>query len=170
MRFDALPAIDFAAAVQVFTELLLAENQGLAAGGTHGDYLRNERERAKIRGKWASFFGERDAFLCPVAATPAILHDHTEPMFERVLPIDGGEMPYLSWFQWAGLVGLADLPVTVVPAGSADGLPVGLQIVTARFRERTGLAIGELLERAGHIFCPPPELASGEPGPLKSKL
>jgi amidase len=43
---------------------------------------------------------------------------------------------------WLGLPGLA------VPTGVVDGLPLGVQIVTARFRDDLALRAGEVVERA----------------------
>ena len=119
--------------------------------------------RSKIRGKWAEFFELFDAFLCPVAATAAIKHDHSEPMYERTITINGEEMNYFTWVQWCGFIILADLPVLAAPAGrSSEGLPIGVQIVSGAFQEKTCIAIGSLLEEFHLKFEPPPSLTGAK--------
>jgi amidase len=40
------------------------------------------------------------------------------------------------------------LPGLSVPTGMADGLPVGVQLLTGRFREDQALVAGEVIESA----------------------
>merc|ERR1711904_135800 len=100
-----------------------------------------------------------DVFLCPVANTTAIKHDHSGDenfMMSRVITVNGKEVPYVSYIQWAGLIILADLPVTTVPVGmSSRGLPIGVQVVAPAFQDRTSLYVGELLEMHHRKFEPP---------------
>ncbi len=51
---------------------------------------------------------------------------------------------------------LASLPAGSVPAGkTADGLPVGLQIVAPRFEEPLILSVAKLVQQANPIGWPP---------------
>jgi amidase len=57
---------------------------------------------------------------------------------------------------WAGHSGLCGLPSTVAPIGpDCSGLPVGVQIVAARYADLTSLRFAQLLEQAGFVFRPP---------------
>jgi len=59
-------------------------------------------------------------------------------------------MPYGSQLSWAAIATFAGLPATAVPvAKSRDGLPIGLQLISAPFADRTTLKFAELLESAG---------------------
>eukprot|EP00746_Dinoflagellata_sp_MGD_P135109 gnl/MRDRNA2_/MRDRNA2_69033_c0_seq1.p1 gnl/MRDRNA2_/MRDRNA2_69033_c0~~gnl/MRDRNA2_/MRDRNA2_69033_c0_seq1.p1 ORF type:complete len:149 (+),score=34.82 gnl/MRDRNA2_/MRDRNA2_69033_c0_seq1:230-676(+) len=140
----------------VYMELLTAEQAGMSSKMKHGDYLRNENKRIKLKEKWAEFFQSYDIFLCPVANTTALKHDHSEPQIARLITVNGSEVPYVSFLQWAGLIILADLPVTTVPIGmSCKGLPFGVQVVAPAFQDRTSLYVGELLEMHHRKFEPP---------------
>ena len=58
---------------------------------------------------------------------------------------------------WAGLGGAFYLPATVAPAGQTrDGLPVGVQIMSAQYRDHTTIRFAQLLEREWRGFVPPP--------------
>jgi amidase len=53
-------------------------------------------------------------------------------------------------------VTLVSLPAGNVPAGkTADGLPVGLQIVAPRFEEPLILSVAKLVQQANPIGWPP---------------
>jgi amidase len=86
----------------------------------------------------------------------AILHDHSEPMSNRTVLIDGEQRPYWVLTAWMAPAGACYLPVTVVPVGClSDGLPVGIQIVGPYLGDRTTLDIGKrLLAMVGG--CPRP--------------
>ena len=43
------------------------------------------------------------------------------------------------------------LPGLSVPTGLVDGLPVGVQLVTTKFREDRLLTAGEVIEQAGRF-------------------
>jgi Asp-tRNA(Asn)/Glu-tRNA(Gln) amidotransferase A subunit family amidase len=63
---------------------------------------------------------------------------------------------YIDWIAPAFLVTLVGLPAGSVPAGkTADGLPVGLQIVAPRFEEPLILSVAKLVQQANPIGWPP---------------
>ncbi|MDH3894249.1 MAG: amidase [Chromatiales bacterium] len=55
---------------------------------------------------------------------------------------------------------LSGNPVLVMPlAKSADGMPIGVQVVARRWADERLLAIGELLDSSGAGYFAPPEPA-----------
>src|SRR5438309_2020387 len=80
---------------------------------------------------------------------PAIVHDpeparvaDLERRLARTIDVDGTTRPYLDQMTWNIVVGMAGLPATVAPVGlTADGLPVGAQIVAPPFGDRTTIAV-----------------------------
>jgi aspartyl-tRNA(Asn)/glutamyl-tRNA(Gln) amidotransferase subunit A len=50
------------------------------------------------------------------------------------------------------------LPVVAVPLPTASGLPIGVQIITAPWREDLALRIAQALETAGVARAPMPKL------------
>jgi amidase len=131
---------------------------------THTAWLRADEQRHRIADAWDRFFAESsvDVVITPTAPSAAFLHDVDRPVRERSLTIDGMTVPYLRHLAWAGLATLPNLPATAVPAGmTAHGLPVGLQIVGARWADRTTLAAASLIEGTRGGFRPP--VAPGSP-------
>jgi amidase len=89
--------------------------------------------------------------VCPVTSMPAFGHD------ERRWDINGTSVGYLEamrFTQWFNVLGL---PAVVVPAGrSAEGLPIGVQVVGRPFEEARVLAIAARIEAACGGYRPPP--------------
>lgn len=83
-----------------------------------------------------------DVLLCPVVAGPA--PHHGEP--------PGGLPPesYAEYraFDYVHLIALGGLPSCSVPVGREDGLPVGVQVAAAPYREDVVLAVAAALEAA----------------------
>jgi Asp-tRNA(Asn)/Glu-tRNA(Gln) amidotransferase A subunit family amidase len=93
--------------------------------------------------------------ICPAAAIPAFRHG------EREWQVEGKTVKYFdawSYCEWFNLLGF---PAAVVPMGySAEGLPIGVQIVGRPWEEEVVLAVAARLEKAnGGKFKPP--LCSG---------
>lgn len=125
----------------------------------HRDWLADNERRLQIRERWRAFFADHDVMLLPVHPRPAIPHDHSPDQWERTVEVDGVEYPYGHLFRWTGPAGAALLPATVVPVGmSADGLPIGVQIVAPFLEDRTGLRVAAIIEELVG-GCPRPALA-----------
>jgi amidase len=185
----ATPEIDFAEAFRVYYRLLAGalspglpapqseamavraakaspDDQDLAVlfarGATrrHAEHLRDVEHRQQQRARWADFFRDWDAFLCPVILTAAFPHDQSSDMGARRLVVNGVERPYFEAICWAGLIGNVRLPSTVVPIGRTKaGLPIGMQVVGPYLEDRTALDIARHVERAVGGFVPPPAFA-----------
>ncbi|OIJ93777.1 amidase [Streptomyces sp. MUSC 14] len=123
---------------------------------SHRDWIEADKRRELHRHAWRQLFAEFDAVVSPITPTPAFPHDHNPDPGERRIDIDGVEHPYLDQLVWAGLATLPGLPATAVPAGrSAEGLPVGVQLIGPMYEDRTPLRLAELLEqRIGGFQAP----------------
>ena len=123
---------------------------------THWEYAQANEARTRLRWAWHDFFKTYDALITPIMATPAFEHDH-QRFEKRTIKVDGVPQPYFQQIFWAGLAICAYLPSTVVPAGlSADGLPIGVQIIGPEFGDLKTVGLAKLLESAGFAFTPPP--------------
>jgi aspartyl-tRNA(Asn)/glutamyl-tRNA(Gln) amidotransferase subunit A len=97
----------------------------LSAGYYDAYYGRAMRARRLIQRDYERAFQSADVLISPVAPTPAF------PLGERMAE------PLAMYLTDAMTVpaNLAGVPAISVPAGDADGLPVGLQIQAPHFRE-----------------------------------
>ncbi|MGA8540169.1 MAG: amidase [Terriglobales bacterium] len=81
--------------------------------------------------------------ICPVAAVPAFRHG------EREWLVHGKTVKYFdawSYCEWFNLLGF---PAAVLPMGySAEGLPIGVQVVGRPWEEERVLAVAAVLEKA----------------------
>jgi amidase len=120
------------------------------------DEILAEKQK-KQQERWAKFFEHYDVLLVPVAPTVAFLHDHEGTLLTRSFKINGQEKPMLNNMTWTYSAIAAGLPATVTPVGLSDsGLPVGIQIIGARFEDRTTIAFAKgLSELLGGFKAPP---------------
>jgi amidase len=124
---------------------------------THRRWLEINEARDRMRRAWGRLFESVDVILCPAAASTAPVHSTEIPRYERMLSINGSAVPETDQMIWAIMSGACYLPSTVIPVGtSADGLPIGVQIISAEFHDRTCLAFAGLLEKTFRKFMPPP--------------
>ena len=94
-----------------------------------------------VRTRMQGYFDEHDVILCPVNAKPAIPHGTTS-------------LPDYSYTLSYNVTGW---PGAVVRAGtSPEGLPIGIQVVTAPAQEHVALAVAAYLERELGGFEAPP--------------
>lgn len=184
VSFDARPDVDPSAANATYLRLLMGtmasrnpdfdamveRAEALDAGDVspyamnlrastarHRDYAQAEDVQARQRWAWREFFERYDVLVTPVTSTVAFPHDHSEPLAARTLTVNGEVTPYFSQLLWAGLAVGGHLPATAVPAGlSADGLPVGMQIIGGAYRDRTTIWLAGQLEKLIGGFRPPP--------------
>jgi amidase len=108
------------------------------------------RRWARFRSSLLQFMQGWDALLCPVAALPALPHGAS-----RNWAADGfARAQFISYTVPYSLTGW---PCVVVRAGTAaGGLPVGVQIVAAPWREDVALALARQIEAALGGWQPPP--------------
>jgi amidase len=124
---------------------------------SHRDWLLADGGRTRLRAQWRELFKTFDVVICPVMPTPAYPHDHSPDQETRRVNIDGTDYVYPDQLAWPGIATLPGLPATAIPIGlSAEGLPVGVQIVGPWLEDRTPLKLAELIEREFGGFVPPP--------------
>ncbi|MFI1919930.1 amidase [Nocardia sp. NPDC020380] len=141
--------------LQARAAVLSADEQGLDAArlrgfvSSHRDWLAADARRERHRHSWRRLFTEFDAVVCPITSIPAFPHDHNPQREQRRIDIDGVAYPYFDQSVWAGLATMPGLPATAIPAGrsTAEGLPVGVQLIGPMFEDRTPLRLAELLEQ-----------------------
>jgi amidase len=103
--------------------------------------------------EWQQFLARVPLGLAPVGAQPVSTRGFDVLSVERTAAL---------WRECATLtaVPVLGLPALAVPTGIVDGLPTGVQLMAARFREDLCLAAGEALEaRAGIVKRLPVDLA-----------
>jgi aspartyl-tRNA(Asn)/glutamyl-tRNA(Gln) amidotransferase subunit A len=118
----------------------------LSAGYYDAYYLRAQKVRALILRDFTEAFGRVDAILTPTAPSAAF------GVGERM---DDPVTMYLNDV-FTVTAPLAGVPAMSVPAGlSADGLPLGLQVIGRHFDEETVFAVAGAIERAACFTATP---------------
>jgi amidase len=107
-------------------------------------YLEAMTRRFNIARDWAVFFERYPVLLMPNSWERQFPIDDDQRSAERTAQILLAQAPMLSTAT-LGLPGLS------VPTGIVNGLPVGVQIVSTKFREDRMLAAGEVIERASQF-------------------
>jgi len=94
-----------------------------------------------------------DAWLCPVAMTPAFTHRATGQAIE----VEGRKVPYMmASSAYTEPFALTGHPVVVIPIGQTKkGLPIGMQIVGKRWREMELLEIAQEINKVVGDFQHP---------------
>jgi amidase len=124
---------------------------------SHHEWLRLDERRHQIMRAWSAFFKQWDVLLCPPFATTALPHLNSGTQSNRTYPVNGQQFAMNEFLFWSGLICGYYLPASVAPIGrSAEGLPIGVQIVGPMHGDLTTIQTAEWLEQAGHAFVPPP--------------
>jgi aspartyl-tRNA(Asn)/glutamyl-tRNA(Gln) amidotransferase subunit A len=114
----------------------------LSAGYYDAYYLKAQKVRALIARDFANAFQEVDAIVAPVSPFPA---------FKLGEKVDDPLAMYLSDI-YTITGDLAGIPCMSVPCGNtAEGLPVGMQILTRHFDETTMFRLADAFEQAQRI-------------------
>jgi aspartyl-tRNA(Asn)/glutamyl-tRNA(Gln) amidotransferase subunit A len=110
----------------------------LSAGYYDAWYLKAQKVRTLIRQEFDRAFDKYDALITPTSPTvPFRIGEKVEDPLQMYLS-DVFTIP----------VNIAGLPAISIPAGFADGLPVGLQIIAKPFAEETILRIAHAYQQA----------------------
>jgi Asp-tRNA(Asn)/Glu-tRNA(Gln) amidotransferase A subunit family amidase len=118
---------------------------------TGGSLLEAWIRRDTLRSEFLVQMRKYPILLCPAAAIPAFRHG------ERSWQIDGKTVQYLdawSYTEWFNLLGN---PAAVVPVSqSAEGLPIGVQIIGRPWGEEQVLAVAAAIEKECNAWKIPP--------------
>lgn len=124
-----------------------------------GSYLAALARRDALITALDRFLACRDAWLCPVSATPAFTHraSGTARVVEP-LEVDGRKVEYYTAnMSYTTPFNLTGNPVVVLPlTRSEQGLPIGVQVVGRRWHDMRLLAVAtRLSELTGPFKLPP---------------
>ncbi len=124
---------------------------------TSDQLSRATRLHAELAERALAFFGRYDYLACPVTQVDPFPVEH-----EYAAEVDGVAMgSYIEWMRSNSRISVLGCPAISVPAGfSADGLPVGLQLVAAPFGERALLEVAHALELRSGLAQRIPPLAA----------
>jgi amidase len=112
------------------------------------EWMNTQDAQVAFRRQWHAFFREFDVVLAPTFGTVAFPHNDEPDGNKRTLAINGKDTPYFGQLAWPGVALLPNLPATAVPIGqTAEGLPVGVQVIGPYLEDRTTIAFADLLER-----------------------
>jgi amidase len=101
--------------------------------------------RHQAMAEWSAFFVDHPILLTPTWAMPA---------FEHGADLTEGEQIIRDTLRPVLPINFLGLPAAVVPHGTADGLPVGVQVVGDRFTDLRCLDIAAQIEAASSPLMP----------------
>ncbi len=114
------------------------------------EYISAWMERDRLRVELDQWMTEVPLLVAPVGATPALKHDTLK------VTIGGTTLSTFRAFSYSQAFNVFDLPSVSVPAGvSAEGLPIGVQIVGRPFEEEAVLVAAAIVEDALGGWQPP---------------
>lgn len=136
---ELLPLLELVMGADALTFLRFADE--LRPPMSLGQFLAGHTERMLLARHWDGFFGDHDLLLCPT---------WTEPAFEAGQDLESSEAAegVLRIARCVLPGNLLGLPGVVVPAGLADGLPVGAQLVGPRYADLRCLDAAAQVEAA----------------------
>jgi amidase len=122
----------------------IAQGRRLTGPEVGRAHLRHGELYERVR----QLFTRYDALLLPVSQVPPFAVELEYPTEVAGEPMGD----YLDWMRSAYLISITGCPALSVPAGfTTDGLPVGLQVVTAHRADHQALRVGLAFEQAtGH--------------------
>ena len=113
--------------------------------------------RWRAQAIWAKWFESHDVFLSPTAFAPAFPHDHSADQMARKLATSAGPRDYMDLVTWIGMATFTGCPATTAPVGlTANGLPVGIQIMGPYLEDATPISFAGALGEVIGGFKPPP--------------
>lgn len=106
-------------------------------------YARAVQQRADIRRRWLTYFEQVDLILLPANVAGAPLHgESTIEVNDQAHPVQ------MVCSRYNRISNITGFPAIVIPVGAtAEGLPIGLQLVGSPLSETRLLAVAQALER-----------------------
>jgi len=116
-------------------------------------YVQAQRFRRHFRQQVLPLFDGVDVLIAPATPTSAT------PIGQETLRINGTDLPTrASMGMLAQPISFLGLPVVSVPLRTASGLPIGVQLIAAPFKEEACLRAASALERMGIAHTSPANL------------
>jgi amidase len=120
---------------------------------TATDWFALLNAQAACMAQWEALFATYDFVLVPPAPVLAVPH-RDAAVFRGTLTINGAEEPGGKALVYAGIATFPNLPVTVLPIGSADylgsTLPCGMQVIGPRWSDLDCIAAAEAIGNILH--------------------
>jgi amidase len=116
-----------------------ASTMAYASEFDYDGYIKAFGRRATILREWLLFLERFPLLLMPVSSLRPVPQDYDQEGDAAVARMLTAHHPMLA-------ISMLGLPGLAVPTGQADGIPVGVQLVAARFREDVCLAAAEVIE------------------------
>jgi amidase len=115
------------------------------------------QERDRLVRSLERFLVDYDAWLCPVASTPAFPHRDMGKIHVPI-EVDGKKVPgNIAGTGYTCAFNLTGNPVVTLALGvSREGLPIGVQVVGRRWGEMALLSTADALTHIAGPFCRPP--------------
>ena len=110
-------------------------------------YVRALASRTTMLREWYAFFERYPILVMPISWQRPYPIDHDQKGDDAVREMLDAHRPMLA-------ISLLGLPGLSVPVSLADGVPVGVQIASARFGEERLLAAGEVIEARAAMATP----------------
>ena len=100
-------------------------------------------ERERLREELLRWMRQTPLIVAPVSATPAFAHGAAR------VDVNGESISVFRSCSYSQTVNVFGLPAAVVPvARTADGLPIGVQVIGRPHHERTVLAAAAIIEQS----------------------
>lgn len=116
-------------------------------------YVQAQRFRRHFRQQVLPLFDGVDVLIAPATPTSAT------PIGQETMRINGTDLPTrASMGMLAQPISFLGLPVVSVPLRTAGGLPIGVQLIAAPFKEEACLRAASALERMGIAHAAPANL------------
>jgi amidase len=110
-------------------------------------YIQAFGRRASILREWMLFFERYSLLLMPVSWERPFPVDFDQQGDNAVRRMLTAHHPMLA-------ISILGLPALAIPTGVADGVPIGVQLVAARFHEHVCLRAGEAIEAWHKVMTP----------------
>jgi aspartyl-tRNA(Asn)/glutamyl-tRNA(Gln) amidotransferase subunit A len=115
----------------------------------HMDYIAATNQRAALGHHMNVFHTSYDVLLTPTLPIPAF-------EVNRIAPKGTDQSNWMHWTPFSYPFNLTQQPAASIPCGfTTSGLPVGLQIVAAKYRDDLVLRVARAYETINSIKTPP---------------
>jgi len=123
---------------------------------SHQAWKKTNEKRLQLRKRLQSTFDKYDVILMPVVPTTAILHNQKYDLPLRKMTVNNQQRSYTEHFPWISFATVLELPATSAPIAITDqGLPMNIQIVSNKFKDKETIQFARLLHAlVGKIECP----------------